>query len=883
MTDRQDLTARYDFPIDRFQADAFDALDAGEHVVVAAPTGSGKTVVAEYGIAVARGQGRRAFYTAPIKALSNQKYRDLVAIHGDDAVGLLTGDNAINGDAPIVVMTTEVLRNMIYARSRALEELALVVLDEVHFLQDTYRGPVWEEVIIHLPQHVRLVCLSATVSNVGELAEWISTVRGPTRAVVERQRPVELVNQYLVLDRVRERLQMLPMFVDGQMNRDALQLDDSANRRGPAGGRGRNEAGGRSRRQVGPPGRVETVELLHARSMLPAIFFIFSRAQCDAAAKACVDGGVRLTNATERDAIRRIIDARLGGIDEADLSVLGYTSFVAQLDAGVAAHHAGMVPPMKEVVEECFINGLVKVVFATETLAVGINMPARTVVIEKLTKFTGEHHQRLTPGEYTQLTGRAGRRGIDDRGNAVVLWSPWVRFDEVAELAASTSFHLRSAFRPTYNMAANLIRTYTSEQAHHLLNLSFAQFQADRDIVRLEARLERLRSRFAELRRDSTSEYGDIDEYRRSKSDASDRRAAERRRAGDAIDEAVSALRPGSIVDVSSRTFRGHAVLLATSHRKGGMRLTLVNKAGQDLNIAVDDLESVPVGLGSVQLPGGFAPQRREWRNEVAKRLRQAKIRPAKGGGGRKHPRAGTSTGVSPVELDPAFRAKLRAAGEADRVGREITDIERRVDGKNESLGHDFDRVLAVLSMYGYVELDDWRLTDDGEMLARTFHECDLLVTEIVRAGLLDGLAPADLAALVSVVVYEHRSPEPPAAPWFSSDDIRSRWVKIAAISEELRAQERSVGLAEHRPPDPTFAAIAHAWVAGEGFAEVVTDEELTGGDFVRAIKQLIDILRQLAVVAPLRDTRRAASAAAQAAFRGVVADSSAPTEAVAS
>ena len=303
-------------------------------------------------------------------------------------------------------------------------------------------------------------------------------------------------------------------------------------------------------------------------------------------------------------------------------------------------------------------------------------------------------------------------------------------------------------------------------------------------------------------------------------------------------------------------------MLLATSHRKGGLRLTLVNKAGQDLNIAVDDLDGVPVGLGSIQLPGGFAPQRREWRNEVAKRLRQAKIRPAKGRSGRKPQGRGAPAGVHPVELDPAFRAKLRAAGEAERVGREIADIERRVDGKNESLGHDFDRVLAVLSTYGYVELDEWRLTDDGEMLARTFHECDLLVTEIVRAGLLDGLDAADLAALVSVVVYEHRSPEPPAAPWFSSDDIRARWVRIAAISEELRAQERSVGLAEHRPPDPTFAAIAHAWVAGEGFAEVVTDEELTGGDFVRAIKQLIDILRQLAVVAPSRDTRRAAAAA---------------------
>src|SRR5207342_3468924 len=217
------------------------------------------------------------------------------------------------------------------------------------------------------------------------------------------------------------------------------------------------------------PRRVEVVERLDEASMLPAIYFIFSRAACDDAAKACVDAGLRLTTGDERDQIREIVDRRLAGIDDRDLAVLGYGRFLSGLEAGIAAHHAGMVPPFKEVVEACFTAGLVKVVFATETLAVGINMPARAVVIEKLSKFTGEHHQQLTPGEYTQLTGRAGRRGIDNIGYAVVLWSPWVRFDEVAELAGSTAFHLRSAFRPTYNMAANLIRTYTSEEAHHLL------------------------------------------------------------------------------------------------------------------------------------------------------------------------------------------------------------------------------------------------------------------------------------------------------------------------------------------------------------------------------------------------------------------------------
>jgi ATP-dependent RNA helicase HelY len=882
---RAEFVARYPFALDRFQIESFDALDRGEHVVVAVPTGSGKTVVAEYGISTARHHAKRAFYTAPVKALSNQKYRDLVAVHGEDDVGLLTGDNSINGDAPIVVMTTEVLRNMIYGRSRLLHDLGLVVLDEVHFLQDSYRGPVWEEVMIHLPQHVRLVCLSATVSNVDELAAWITTVRGPTASIVERRRPVRLDNEYLVADRTNDRLRMLPVFVDGHVNRDAVTLDESAvrgrpGRGGEARSRGkadRNGQQGSGRKVLAPPGRVETVELLERRQLLPAIFFIFSRAQCDAAAKACVDAGLDLVDAGERTAIRAIVDARLGGLEPADLEVLGFQQFVTQLESGVAAHHAGMVPPMKEVVEACFVEGLVKVVFATETLAVGINMPARTVVIEKLTKFTGEHHERLTPGEYTQLTGRAGRRGIDELGTAVVLWSPWVRFDEVAELAGSSSFHLRSAFRPTYNMAANLVRTYSSDDARHLLNLSFAQYQADRDVVRLEARLERRRAAAAELRAQAYSDYGDLDEYRRLRDSERDERVAGRAARLDAIDDALAEMRPGTVIHMVKGTYKGPAAVVAAANRKAGLRLTVITRSAKSVYLTAEDFDDPPRRIGNVALPNTYAPNRKEYRNDVARRLRSMKTDPAPSTK-RRRDRNDRLADSHPVARDPGLRDKLNAAAQADRIQREIADLERRVSGKNTSLAGEFDRVLDVLVTYGYLDRDRWSLSEAGEMLARTFHESDLLVAEIVRSGVLDGLDAPDLAALVSTVVYEHRSSDAPPAPWFSSNDVRSRWRRLAAISEDLRATERSVGLGEHRPPDPTFAAIAYAWVAGEGFAEVVADDELTGGDFVRTTKQLIDLLRQLAIIAPDPSTRRSAGRAADAAFRGVVADSAAPT-----
>jgi ATP-dependent RNA helicase HelY len=532
---------------------------------------------------------------------------------------------------------------------------------------------------------------------------------------------------------------------------------------------------------------------------------------------------------------------------------------------------------MKEVVEACFVEGLVKVVFATETLAVGINMPARTVVIEKLTKFTGDHHERLTPGQYTQLTGRAGRRGIDEIGTAVVQWSPWVRFDEVAELAASSSFHLRSAFHPTYNMAANLIRTYTNDEAHRLLNLSFAQFQADRDVVRLEARLERRRAALDELRGQSVSEHGDIEEYRRLRDAARDRGDRERARQRTTIDEGLAGLKPGVVIHVTKGTYRGPAAVLASTHRKGALRVTVVTRSAKLMHVTADDFDAPPHRLGNVTLPKVYAPNRKDYRSGIARSMRRMNAGPP-----RRRPRddraATSSLDLHPVARDPELREKLAAAGHADRIAREIADLERRVGGKHQSLGQDFDRVLEVLEAYGHIDRARWQLTDAGEVLARIFHECDLLVAEAVLDGLLDDLDAPRLAALVSTMVYEHRSGDPPPAPWFPDDEARRRWRRLAAISDDLQASERRAGLEPHRPPDATFGAIAYAWVAGEGFAEVVGEEEVTGGDFVRTTKQLIDLLRQIALVAPQPATRRTAEEAAARAFRGVVADSAAPT-----
>jgi ATP-dependent RNA helicase HelY len=848
---------------DRFQIEAFDAVDRGEHVVVAAPTGSGKTLVADYAVDAAVERGGRAFYTAPLKALSNQKFRDLGARHGRDAVGLLTGDVTLNPDAGVVVMTTEVLRNMIYAGSAALDDLEVVVLDEVHFLQDAYRGPVWEEVIIHLPRRIRLVCLSATVSNSGELAEWMTTVRGPTTAVVETLRPVRLEDHYLVADRTNERLQFMPTFVDGAPNQDAIRLDESGQHhswRGRGRGRRGHHLGGS--RRLATPGRLETVELLAERSMLPGIVFIFSRAQCDEAASTCLDAGVDLSGVEERERIRRIIDDRLEGLDDDDLAALGVERFEAQLMAGVAAHHAGLIPAFKEIVERCFVEGLLKVVFATETLAVGVNMPARSVVIERTTKYNGDHHVSLSASEFTQLTGRAGRRGIDTIGHAVVLWNPFVRFEQVAALAANRTFVLRSVFRPTYNMAANLVASSGRERARELLSMSFAQFQRDAEVVRLQARLQRRRERVREARGRAESPYGDIDEFRARPEPVS---------SGDPIDTSLIALRPGDVIHAASGTYRGPVAVVATASRSGGAKVSAVTAAGRLVTLTAADFDRPPDVAGRIELPGAYTPHRREYRAEVGRRVKRARLRPE--GARRRGPAATGVSRVHPVESDPDLRQRLRAAQEADRAEAEATELARQIEDRRGSLARDFDAVIGVLDHFGLVDADRWELLPAGSMLTRVFHECDLLVVEAARRGVFDGLEPADLAAVVSTVVFEYRGPDEPPPPWFPTPEVRRAWQRLEVVSKEVAAVEREAGLGEHRTPDPGFVAAAHAWVAGGDLAEVVGAEEMTGGDFVRTMRQVIDLCQQLADVAEDPSTRRAASRAVSASVRGVIVD----------
>jgi ATP-dependent RNA helicase HelY len=878
----------YDFTLDDFQVRACESVEAGRGVLVAAPTGSGKTVVGEFAVHLALEQGRKCFYTTPIKALSNQKYHDLVARHGAASIGLLTGDNSVNGEAPVIVMTTEVLRNMLYAGSTTLAGLGYVVMDEVHFLADRFRGAVWEEVIIHLPESVTVVSLSATVSNAEEFGEWLSTVRGDTDVVVEESRPVPLWQHVMVGSR------LLDLFVEGsgdgrrRVNPQLLRYSESFS----SPGRGRPPRGGhRPRRNGGAytPGRVQVLERLERDGLLPAITFVFSRAGCDAAVMQCLSAGLRLTSNDEADEIRAIVEARCADIADDDRRVLGYHDWLDGLERGVAAHHAGMLPTFKEVVEELFVRGLVRAVFATETLALGINMPARSVVLERLVKWNGETHAEVTPAEYTQLTGRAGRRGIDVEGHAVVLWQP--QFDPmgVAGLASTRTYPLRSSFRPSYNMAVNLVRQVGRSAARELLESSFAQFQADKAVVGLAQQIRRHEEAIEGYFEAMSCHLGDFEEYALLRRAIADREAELARQGTDlrraAAVESLERLRPGDVVRVPYGKFAGLAVVLDPGMPGGrsgdGPRPTVLTEDRQVRRLSLTDFPVAVEPLTRLRIPRSFNPKVAASRRDLAAALRAK----APDDSARPNRRRGSVSAAADDERLLELRREMRAHpchGCADReeharwaerwlrLRRDTEKLQRRVESRTNSVARQFDRVCALLQDLGHLRGDE--VTPPGRRLGRIYAELDLLAAESLREGLWDELDPAELAACVSALTYESRQPDDVSPPVLPPGRVRAVLGDMVRLWGELKELESDHALDFLREPDLGFAQAAWRWASGHRLESVLLDGDLTAGDFVRAVRQLLDLLDQVAQAAgdtPLRDTAKHAMGALN---RGVVA-----------
>jgi ATP-dependent RNA helicase HelY len=909
----------YDFGLDPFQIEACQALEAGKGVLVAAPTGSGKTIVGEFAVHLALTKGRKCFYTTPIKALSNQKYADLVKRYGADKVGLLTGDNSVNSDAPVVVMTTEVLRNMLYAGSRSLLGLGYVVMDEVHYLSDRFRGAVWEEVIIHLPESVTLVSLSATVSNAEEFGDWLDTVRGDTEVIVSEHRPVPLWQHVLAGRR------MYDLFEEEsdhggrgvakrETNPDLVRMARMENqrtynprdrRRGKMIREADRERERRSRSRVWTPSRPEVIARLEAEDLLPAITFIFSRAACEAAVQQCMFAGLRLNNDEARGRVREIVEARTASIPRDDLHVLGYYEWLEGLERGVAAHHAGMLPTFKEVVEELFVRGLVKAVFATETLALGINMPARSVVLEKLVKWNGEQHADITPGEYTQLTGRAGRRGIDVEGHAVVLWQRGMDPGALAGLAGTRTYPLRSSFRPSYNMAVNLVQQFGRHRSRELLETSFAQFQADKSVVGISRQVQRNEEGLDGYREGMTCHLGDFGEYARLRRDLKDRendlakQGAVQRRAAAA--SSLEKLKPGDVIHVPTGKFAGLALVLdpgvpagrSNGHRgveyQEGPRPLVLTSERQVKRLASMDFPVPVEALERMRIPKTFNARSPQSRRDLASALRSKaghivperhRKQRAEAADDREIARLRTELRAHPCHGCDEREDHARWAERYHRLQRDTQQLERRIEGRTNTIARTFDRIVALLTEMDYLRGNE--VTEHGRRLARLYGELDLLASECLRDGVWEGLGPAELAACASALVYEARQSDDAVAPKVPSGKSKVAlaemvriWGRLDTLEEDFKiSQTEGVG---QREPDLGFAWPVYMWASGKGLDEVLREAEMPAGDFVRWCKQVIDVLGQIAAAAPRENSTVAKNArkAVDEVLRGVVAYSS--------
>ena len=664
--------------LDQFQIDAMQSIDNGRSVLVTAPTGAGKTIVAEHAVADALRRNSRAIYTSPVKALTNQKFDDLVQLHGRDSVGLVTGDNVVRPDAPVVCMTTEVLRNMLCSGNR-VEGLRWVILDEAHYLQDEYRGAVWEEILIHAPPSVKVVCLSATISNSGEFAEWLRTVCGDVDVVSSVERPVELTDWHMAWDNQSFSPRVLKTLVKGSPNPKGRVFEGN-----PVYYPYADDDWYEWRYSTPSPDQV--VNYLNRHEMLPAIFFVFSRAGCDKYATAVKQASLFKLDDQMRDAVTEIVQRRTGHLDRDERSALNLPGFESTLHRGVAVHHAGMAPVLKETVEECFIKGFLRVVFATETLALGMNMPARTVVVDKLTKFDGSGHADLTPLLWTQLSGRAGRRGLDTSGHAVSLWSPYTEFRTAAALAKNKQFKLKSSFRLSCNMVAGLSQSRTREESHQFLARTFAAFQA----------------------------------------------------------------------------------------RPKNARKPVVGLAAKS-----------PLLVG-------------------------------------------------------------------------------------------FDAVHALLTDRGFLE-PERGLTTAGRLLAGIRHERDLLITETIRRDLLTGLTDPELAAVVSLLTYQHRGRFGEGPCVYSTETTKTVMLRLGALSVLLDAEARRFGVDRDAPPGLSHGLLHRVYVWADG--EPITAAVLGGfpvGEFIRSVRQACDLLRQISTSTISPELARQAGRVAARMDRGVVSDAKA-------
>lgn len=882
----------YPFTFDPFQLEAMLAFLEGQSVMVAAPTGTGKTVVAEFGVYETFRRGARVMYTTPIKALSNQKFRDLRAIYGEN-VGLLTGDVTENPRAPILVMTTEVLRNMLLQTPWELDSVECVIFDEIHYLADPERGTTWEESIILCPEHIQLICLSATVSNADEIADWISRTHRPIKLIVHTERAVPLALWYFYDKKLR-------LVIDHH----GRQVADYSN----VGGEirsllARGALSAERRRQVEEtePPPWEIIQALAAEDMLPAIYFLFNRRDCeDYAARLAMMRVNLVRDRATRQRIAQVIESFLASLRPEDRDLAQVQTIVHLATKGIGYHHAGLLPILKQLVEVLFSQGLMKVVFATDTLALGVNMPARTVVIGRMTKWDGRRRRLLTPNEFQQMAGRAGRRGMDERGNVVVPYSPWIPFKDVLAVATGELEPVRSAFTIRYNTVLNLWDPPRGERVRQLFQESLAQYQAAQRVRQIEEEILRLGQEIEAIPRGCLLGLdGDelLYDYRNVVAQLNHAKSEERHLEHDL--EALRAdlddrpwaipsrpllrrllreLAPGSPLHTRERGW----VLFLNRLPYAGIALVLTREGSAELlteyrqiDYVPPDIEPIPIPDVLTQLAEPVSDVRglvsaevldtiwrtvdsrglpdldamlAAYRQQIAERIEPERRRLEERLAAARqavhdltqqrfrhpchacHRRKEHQRNLHRIALLEQERASLEA-----QLGREIAAEERRV---RELLRG----IRNVLEYFGY--LHRGYPTSKADTLADVFDTNGLIICEMLDREFFKNLDPPDVAEVFS---------------WFAFDrDVRfanhytlpTKLVllrrRLEGLEQEVFEVERRNGLALSTGHHEGFYGAMRAWCNGATMAEITQQIELSEGDLVLTFNKTLDLMRQV-------------------------------------
>ena len=876
------LEQLFPFSLDDFQLEAIEALNQGHSVVVSAPTGSGKTLIGEYAIHRALAHGQKVFYTTPLKALSNQKLRDFREQFGAERVGLMTGDLTVNREASIVVMTTEIFRNMLYAEAEAgddpLADVEAVVLDECHYMNDSQRGTVWEESIIHCPPVVQLVALSATVANAGQLTDWIEAVHGPTRLVMSAFRPVPLQFSFCSAKGLHPLL-----------NDEGTGLHPNCKVwRAP---KGRNRRGPKTPRPPQPeaPPLGFVVAQMAEREMLPAIYFIFSRRGCDKAVRDL--GKVCLVTPQEQARIQERLDAFVAATPEA-VRDGGHDDALLR---GIAAHHAGVLPAWKELIEELFQQGLVKVVFATETLAAGINMPARSTVISALSKRTERGHRPLMGSEFLQMAGRAGRRGLDSQGYVVTVQSRFEGVREAGQLATSPADPLVSQFTPSYGMVLNLLQRYELAKAKELVERSFGRYLATLDLSEDEARISELREQLGDLSDTVENvDWEDFEDYEKQRGRLREERRLLRilqQQAEETLaHELTLALRfasEGTLVSLKAPVLRGRVTPAVIVEKQQGSGQFPLLCCLTDENVWVlvpcSAVVSLHAELTCLQVKDVAVPELHR-----AGELRHGDqasggLALAVGHMARRHdmvtPQYDLAGEVQAqahlvrelelaLELHPAHgagdRKKLRKQRfRMEELEAEIAERQRVLHFRANRHWETFLALIDILRFFGCLDGDEGLDPSEvGRTVAALRGDNELWLGLALMSGHLDELEPADLAAVLEAISTEVNRPDlwsgypPPPAADEAMHDLRG-------IRRELQRQQEAGKVVMPVWFEGELMGLVHAWAKGVSWSDLIANTSLDEGDVVRIMRRTVDLLAQIpyceAISEQLRTNARAA------------------------